>query len=167
MVWVRHVDDDPVAVGHQGDRAAVHRLGGHVADAEPVGAAREPPVGDQGAVRPPPHALHGPGDRQHLAHARAALRALVADDHHGVRLDRPGQDRLHGPVLAVEDPGRAVEGQLVDAGHLDHRALRGQRAGEHGDAALGVDGVGQGVDHVAVGGRRGRARPGSRPWSAR
>ena len=34
-----HVDADPVAVGDQGDRAAVHRLGGDVADAEAVGPA--------------------------------------------------------------------------------------------------------------------------------
>ena len=49
------VDDDAVAVAHEGDGPAVDRLGGDVADAEAVGAAREAAVGDQrGSRRPGP-----------------------------------------------------------------------------------------------------------------
>src|SRR5665213_585381 len=88
----RRVHHDPVAVGHQGDRSPVHRLGCHVADAEPVGAAREPPVGDQGAVSTAADTLHGTRDGQHLAHAWTALRHFVAEHHHGVGSDRTGQD---------------------------------------------------------------------------
>ena len=40
MVWFAHVDADAVALGHEGDGPAVDRLGGDVADAEAVGAAR-------------------------------------------------------------------------------------------------------------------------------
>ena len=48
-----HVDHDAVALLDEGDRAAVDRLGGDVAHAEAVGAAREAPVGDQRGVGTP------------------------------------------------------------------------------------------------------------------
>ena len=71
----------------------------------------------------------------------------------------PAEDRLHRGVLAVEHAGRGPRTEVeVDAGHLHHRALRGQRAREHGDAADGVDRVGQRVDDLAVG--RGRVELG-------
>ena len=45
------------------------------------------------AVAAAPGALHRAGDREHLAHARPALRALVADDDDVAGLDLPGEDR--------------------------------------------------------------------------
>ena len=67
---------------------AVDRLGGDVADAEPVCAAREAAVGHQRS----PHPARRPSwPRSSPAHAGAALRALVADDHHVARLDRPAR----------------------------------------------------------------------------
>ena len=88
------------------DRAAVDRLGRDVADAEAVGAAGEPAVGDERGVAAAAGALHRAGDGEHLAHARAALRALVADDDDVAGLDLAGEDRLHRRRLAVEHPGR-------------------------------------------------------------
>ena len=79
-----------VAVADERDRPAVDRLGRDVADAEAPRAAAEPAVGDQRAVGAAAGALQRAGDGQHLAHPRAALRALVADDEHGARLDRAG-----------------------------------------------------------------------------
>ena len=54
-------------------------------------------------------ALQRTGDGQHLAHPRAALRALVADDEHGAGLDRAGEDGLQRGLLPLEHPGHAVE----------------------------------------------------------
>ena len=48
-----HVDHDAVAVPDEGDRTAVDRFGRHVADAEAVGPAGEPPVGHERAVPAP------------------------------------------------------------------------------------------------------------------
>src|SRR4051794_25843463 len=44
------IDRDAVPVGHEGDGPGVDRFGGDVADAEPPRAAREAPIGDEGAV---------------------------------------------------------------------------------------------------------------------
>ena len=134
------VDHDPVPVGDERDRPAVDRLGRDVADAVAVRAAREPPVGDERTVAAAAGALHGSGDGQHLAHARAALRALVADDDDGAGLDRAGEDRVERGLLAVEDPGGPGELRiLVEAGDLHDAALRGERAREDGDPTVGVD----------------------------
>ena len=124
------VDGDAVAVLDQGDRAAVRRLGGHVADAEAVGAAGEAAVGDERTVAPAPGAGHGAGDGQHLAHAGAALGALVADDDHGARRrSAPARMASMAALLAVEDPraGPSKVELAVDPGHLDDRALRRER----------------------------------------
>ena len=58
-------------------------------------------------------------------------------------------------LLAVEDPGRALEALEVDAGDLHDRALRGQRTPQHGEAADRVERVVHAVDDLAVGGGRG------------
>ena len=55
------------------------------------------------ASAPRPGALHRAGDREHLAHARAALRALVADDDDVAGLDLAREDLLHRRALTVED----------------------------------------------------------------
>ena len=85
------------------DRAADGGLGGDVADHEAVGAAGETAVGDERHVVAEAAAHDGAGRRQHLAHAGAALRAFVADDHHVPGLDRAVEDRFERVLLAVED----------------------------------------------------------------
>ena len=62
------VDHDAVAVGDERDRTAVDRLGRDVPDAEALGAAGEPAVGDERGVVAPARSLHRTGDREHLAH---------------------------------------------------------------------------------------------------
>ncbi len=42
------IQRDPVAIAHQGQRAALERLRADVPDHEAVGAAREPAIGDEG-----------------------------------------------------------------------------------------------------------------------
>jgi len=55
-----HVDDDAVPISHEGDGAAVDRLGGDVADAETRGPPAEPAVGDERAVPPRPTPFMAP-----------------------------------------------------------------------------------------------------------
>ena len=74
------VDGDDVAVPDGRDRAAARRLGRDVADHEAVRGAGEAPVGQQRDVLAQARAVDGAGDGEHLAHAGAAGRALVADD---------------------------------------------------------------------------------------
>ena len=74
------VDRDLVAVADRGDRAAARRLGRDVAGHEAVGGAGEAAVGEQrDAARRGPAPMIAAVTREHLAHARAAGRALVAD----------------------------------------------------------------------------------------
>src|SRR5579875_815984 len=103
---VAHVEHDPVTVGHQRDRATVDRLGGDVADAEAVGPAREPPVGDQRAVPAAPGALEGAG--------RGRDCALVTDGRfsggtHGFCIGHVAPEAVDGgPIALVADGDRIV-----------------------------------------------------------
>ena len=111
----------------------------------------------EGAVGAAPGALERPGDGQHLAHPRPALRSLVADHEHGARHDRRRRGSRPSPRPRRRRPGPAPSNvQLLGGqpGDLDDRAERGQRAGEHVDAALGVDRRVERVDDDAVGARR-------------
>ncbi len=152
------VDHDPVAVGDERDRPAVDRFGRDVTDAEALRPAREPAVGDERRVVASPGAGHRPRDREHLAHAGAALRPLVADHDDVAGRDLAGEDLLHRDVFAVEDARGAFEAERVDTGDLHHRALRRERAAEDRDAALLVDRIGERVHDGAVG--RGRVEVG-------
>src|SRR5699024_11782552 len=106
----------------------VDRLGRDMADTEPHGAAAATPVGDQRTVTAAAGTLQCPRDGQHLTHARAAFRPLVADDLHCAGLDAAREDRLHGRLLAVESAGDTVETHLLlgEACDLDHRPLRSE-----------------------------------------
>src|SRR5690606_13110379 len=115
---------DAVAVPDEGDGAAVDRLGGDVTDAQPGRPAGEAAVSDEQHVLAQAGTLDGAGDGEHLAHARPALRALVADDHDVVRAQLTGGDSFHRRSFAVEHPRRPVEHVGVESGGLDHGAVR-------------------------------------------
>ena len=102
------VEHDRVAVAHRGDRAAAGRLGRDVADHQAVRRAREAAVGDQRDLVAEALADERGGDVQHLAHAGAAGRALVADHDHVAGLDRARLDRREAVLLGVEDARRAA-----------------------------------------------------------
>ena len=85
----RRDPDDLVAVAHGRERAAAERLGRDVADHQAVRRAREAAVGDQRDLVAEPFADERRGHVQHLAHAGAAGRALVAD-HDDVAPPRSG-----------------------------------------------------------------------------
>src|SRR5690606_23852274 len=113
---------------------------------------REAAVGDQRHLLA--HSLPGESGSggQHLAHAGAALRALVADDDDvafpvGARLHR-----LEGVLLAFEDPRRPGENELILAhpGDLHDRALRCEIALEPDDTAGLRERLVDRMDHPAV-----------------
>ncbi len=93
------------------DRAADSRLRPEMADAEAARAAGEPPVGHQRHVLAHALAVDGGGRCQHLAHARPAAWALVADH----------QD-FAGLVVAPQHGGEAVFLRFEDAGRTGERA---------------------------------------------
>ena len=84
------------------DRAADRRLRPDMADAEAARGAGEAAVGDQRDLVAHALAVERGRGRQHLAHAGAALRALVADDEHVAFLVLARLDRGEGILLAVE-----------------------------------------------------------------
>src|SRR3546814_2989542 len=75
-------------------------------------AAGEAAVGDQGAGLAQSLRLQIAGRIQHLLHARAAARTLVADQHDLAGLDLAGENARDGIVLDFEDMRRA--GELQD-----------------------------------------------------
>ena len=123
---VRHVESNPVTVGDEGDRSGVNGLRSDMAHAQAGGAAGEPAVGEQQHVLAQAGALDRTGDGQHLAHSRTTLGALVADHHHVTFGDGAVLEGVHGCALTVENPCGAFEYVRIEAGRLDHRALRRQ-----------------------------------------
>ena len=73
------VDADHVAVAHQRERPAERGLGRDVADHHAARRAGEAPVGEQRDLLAHALPVEQRGDAEHLAHARAAARAFVAD----------------------------------------------------------------------------------------
>jgi hypothetical protein len=67
-----------------------------------MGGPRESTVGHEPDGCAEARTLQGPGDMQHLAHARAALRALVSNDNEVARLDLAALDSHERLFLAVE-----------------------------------------------------------------
>ena len=135
------VDGDRVAVAHGGDRPAARRLGGDVAGHEAVRGAGEAPVGEQRDVLAEALAVDRRGDREHLAHAGAADRALVADDDDVAGLDPPGGDRVHRGLLALEHARRALVVAALVARELHDAAVGREVAAQDRQAAGGLERV--------------------------
>src|SRR6185437_12611277 len=89
--------------------------------------------------------------RQHLAHAGAADRALVANDDDVAFVVLAGIDRRERLFLAVEYPRRAAELQLLQSRHLHDGAVGRERASETDDAASRRDRIGDRIDDPLVG----------------
>src|SRR5262249_43584447 len=98
-----HVDVNHVAALHGGDGSALRPFGHDVRHHETVTRPGEAPVGHEGYGVAQAGALKRAGDVEHLAHARPALRSLVADDDDVVGLDLAFLDGLEGAFLALED----------------------------------------------------------------
>ena len=91
---------------------------------ETCSATTESAVGNQEHILAKSGTLDGSSDHQHLAHARAALRPLVADHHDVAGADLAVEERLQCAFLAVVDPGAPGELQAFLAGDLRHRAAQ-------------------------------------------
>ena len=93
----------------------------------------------------------GRGDLQHLAHAGPALGAFIANDEHVAGLDLAG---LHGGkagLFGIEDARRAAMLVAIGGGDLHHAAFGGEIAFENHQAAVGLDGLFEGVDDDLAG----------------
>ena len=109
---------------------------------------------------PKPGALEERRGVQHLLHPGPARRPLVAHDEHVSRLHLPAEDDRDRLLLALDDAGRSLEPPHVLGypGGLDHRAVRGEVAAQHGEPAVGGVGVFDVAD-AAAGGVRVERRP--------
>ena len=121
-----------------------------MADHEALGGAGETAVRDQGDIAGQALADQGCRNAQHFPHAGTALGALIADDDDIAGLDRVGFDGGEGVFLAFKDTGRPGEFRAVMAGQFQDGALRGQVTGQDAKAAIGFDGVGDGMDDALV-----------------
>src|ERR1700722_6280106 len=147
---VDRVHHDDVAVLQQADRPADRRLGTDMSDAETARAAGEAAVGDERHVVARALTVKRGGGGQHLAHAGAAARTLVADHQHVALLVFPRLDRGEAILLAVEATRRAAELE-VDALHardLADAALRREIALEHHQPAGRRQRLRGGINHV-------------------
>ena len=107
------------------------------------------------------------GDAEHLAHARAAARAFVADDEDVTFAVRAFAHRRERVFLALEDARRPFEDARLQSGDLDQRTVGREVALEHDDAAGRMQRVPRGAHDLAIGPRRvgqlvGERAPGER-----
>ena len=141
-----------VALAHGGDRAANCRFWSDVAGHQAASCAGETAVGEErhsfGKLG---DARDGGGDEQHLAHARAALRAFIANDDNVVRLDLAGLDGVQSVFFGVEDARRAAMLQALVSGDLDDAAVGSEIAFEDDESAGWLDGIAQRVDDYLAG----------------
>src|SRR5690606_12901247 len=121
----RDVDRDEVPVLDQGDHTPGRGLGRDVPDRQARGAPGEPAVRHESADLAQAAPLEEGRGVAHLLRARAAARALVADDDDVARRDLLAQDLVDGLLLRLADHGRAGEGpdRRVDARRLDDAAV--------------------------------------------
>src|SRR6185437_4798024 len=107
-----------------------------MSDHEAVAAAGEAPVGDQCDLIREAAADDGTCGTQHLAHARTADRALVADHDHFARPHAPGKYGRGRLLLTVEYPGDAAEGLALLAGNLGDRPFGSHVPVQHDEVTL-------------------------------
>src|SRR5580698_6193134 len=119
-----------------------------MSDHEAVAAAGEAAVGDEGdlVTKAPSH--DGARRGQHLAHAGAPARPLVADHNDVTSAHAAGEDRLGGAFLALEYPRPALEALALLAGDLGHRALGCQVPVQHHEVAVLLQGVREWPDNL-------------------
>src|SRR5580658_4516961 len=95
---------------------------------EAVAAAGEAPVCNKCDFIAQAAAGDGARGREHLAHARTAARAFVADDDDVARAHPAAEDRLRGAFLTLEDARTTFEALAFFARQLRHRPLGGEIA---------------------------------------
>ena len=110
-----------------------------MADDEPVGAAGETSVGDQGHIFAQAFAHHRGGGSEHFAHAGAALGSLVADNNDVTLFHRAFEDVFEGGFFRVEDPGCAAEFFAFFAGNFRHGPAGCEVAVEDDEMAVFLD----------------------------
>ena len=106
-----------------------------MADAEAARAARETSVSDERHLFARALPIKRRGRRQHLAHARSAARALVANDDDVAVLVVASSDRRETIFLGIEAAGGTGELVTLEAGDLHDRAVRCEVALQANDAA--------------------------------
>ena len=150
-----HINADQVTGLNQCQRAAQVGLGRDMQNAGAIAGAAH------AGIRNSEHVFNAlldqlGRDRQHapLGHARAALRAGVAQDHHVVGRDiqvRVVDGFFHARVIVKHQRRAGVLEEVRRAGAgLDDATIGRQVAPEHGQRPFGVDRVGQRTDHVVV-----------------
>ena len=135
---VGDVDFNGVALVHQADGSALGGFGRGVPDAQTRCAARETPVGEQGAGFAQAFGFQVAGGVQHFLHPRPAFGTFVADDDNVARHDLVAQNACHGIFLAFKHAGTPSElpDAFVHAGGFHHAAALGDVAKQYRQAAV-------------------------------
>ena len=123
-----------------------------MSDGRASGRAAETAVGNQGYSGSETHTCDGGGRVQHLSHARAALRSLVADDNHVACHDLAALDGCDGILFTVEDAGRSLMNHhfRYHCGALNHASIRSQVTLQDSDAADLTVGILNRSDHLRI-----------------
>src|SRR5262249_33010159 len=117
------------------DRTTDRGLRSDVADAEAPRRPGEAAIGDQRHLAAHPLAIERGRGREHLAHAGAAARPLIADDQDLAFLVLALLHRLEAGLLAVEAARWTGEFEVLHAGDFDDRTVRREVAGKPDHAA--------------------------------
>src|SRR5258708_39144691 len=106
-----------------------------------MAASGEPAVSDERNRIPQSPADDGSRRAQHLAHARAALRSLVPDDHHVARFHLAAQNALQRLLLGIEYSCPPFEAEALFSCNFCNGAIGSEIAVENDQVAVFFDGV--------------------------
>src|SRR5258707_373656 len=106
-----------------------------------MAASGEPAVGDERNRMAQSPADDGPRRAQHLAHARAALRSLVSNDHHVAWFYLAAQNALQRLLLGIEYACPSFEAEALLSCNFCNGAFGGEVAIENHQVTVLFDGV--------------------------
>ncbi len=134
---IRDINGDHVPFLNIGDEAVGSCFRRDVTNGCATGGTGEAAVRDKGNFLVEAGTGDGRGRVQHFTHARAACRALVADNYNVTRMDTTVVDDLDGLLFAVEDTGRSSVGQHFgsNSGAFYYAAVGRQITEEDGNSA--------------------------------
>src|SRR5262245_56194499 len=111
------------------------------------GRATETTVGQKRDFIPQSFTDDGSSYSQHLAHSRSALRSFISNNDYIRRLDLFVGDRMHGILLAFENPRRATMIRPLMPSYFDDTALRGKIAFQNHESSRRFNWVTGRIDH--------------------
>src|SRR5580692_9455225 len=142
------IENDLIALGHDGDGSAAGGFGGGVSGHEAARRAAKAAVGEESNIFAEAEANEGGGESEHFAHAGSTARAFVAHYDDIAFFDLSVYGGVHGVFFAIENARRAAVVGAFVTGSFYHASIRNEIASQNHEAAGAFDWVRKSVDYI-------------------